>query len=121
MSLSDYVIIADIVVYGALVLGMVLAVRRIRRAQINPTDAFSSLDLALNKRFPEIAPGFTFREGVGRARILGLEVNWESVDRALTQYEAYRYGEGPIPTDGSAEVARLAGILMKGGRFGFGT
>ncbi len=80
-------------------------------------EAFRLLETALREKFPEMPVGFTWREAMGRMKVMNPEIDWKSLENVLKGYEAYRYGGfEPLTTD-PGEVLRLASVLGKGARF----
>jgi len=82
----------------------------------NPPDAaaaFHLLEDALGRSFPDLPYGFTLREGLTRARLAGLRLGWEDIDRRVTEYETFRYGGGPLPALPQPEVMRLVRVLRR--------
>ncbi|MGD0638701.1 MAG: hypothetical protein ABSA72_11755 [Nitrososphaerales archaeon] len=82
----------------------------------NPHDAaaaFHLLEEALGRSFPDLPRGFTLREGLTRARLAGLGLGWEEIDRKVAEYETFRYGGGPIPSLPQPEVMRLVKVLRR--------
>ncbi|MDA4128606.1 MAG: hypothetical protein OK422_04030 [Thaumarchaeota archaeon] len=108
----------DIAIYVSLAFGIVRAVRMIQPQVRDTVTAFGFLEKALRKKFPDLPAGFTWREGVERARLLNLKVSWEEIQGALAQYERFRYGGGSKPEPAPAEVVKLARILSGGVRLG---
>ena len=107
-------VVIDLVLYAALVAGLMAA----RKVPVNKSltlpAAFGVLEGAITQTFPEMGSGFTWREGLARARKLRLDVNWGRVDEELHSYEAFRYGGSEQPGAGGYEVTRLAALLRRG-------
>ena len=83
--------------------------RRRRVSALNLADAFNGLELALKEAVPDLPPGFTWEEAVARLKVSGLQT--KGIDEALKSYEAYRYGELPLPDLDFREVVRVANML----------
>ncbi len=82
----------------------------------NPRDAAAAFHLlvdALARSFPDLPFGFTLREGLTRARLAGLRLRWEDIDRTVVEYETFRYGGGPIPALPQPEVMSLVKVLRR--------
>ncbi len=75
--------------------------------------AFTLLGSSLRRAFPDLPQGFTLREGLSRARLVGLDMRWDEIDRTLADYEAYRYGGGPAPNLPQSELMRLVKVLWR--------
>ena len=108
----------DVALYG-LLLGGVFIARRVRVSKaLTLGAAFGFLEGSLVQSFPDLPSGFTWKEGLSRARKLRLDVNWGKVDDELHRYEAFRYGGSEQPGPAGYEVTRLAALLRRG-RLGF--
>jgi hypothetical protein len=108
----------DVVVYGSLLAGVLVARRVPLKKTLTLGAAFGALEGVLAQSFPELPSGFTWKEGLAQARKLRLDVNWGRVDDELQRYEAFRYGGSEQPGAGGYEVARLTTLLRRG-RLGF--
>lgn len=85
-----------------------------RRRRLRPRtlpEAFLGLGESLKFAFPDLPVGFTWREGLARARNSAAGVKWQSVERALDAYEGYRYGRKAAESQDYSEVAKLANVL----------
>lgn len=76
-------------------------------------EAFREIELALEKRFPDLPEGFTLKEGLSRARTTEPGLRWDDIDAALGAYEAHRYGDLPVSQAPQPELKRL--IIELGG------
>jgi hypothetical protein len=78
-------------------------------------DAFRLLEEALTEAFPDLPPGFTWREALARVRAskIGGDLG---IEKALAAYEAYRYGGIRLQDTTSAEVVMLSDKLSGGSR-----
>lgn len=94
--------------YGSLAIG---ALQYRRQLPVLPKDGpglFAFLDALLARVFPDLPPGFTWREGFQRLRSLDLDVDWAEIERTLSEYEAYRYGGAPRVSSGSwSELVKM--------------
>lgn len=107
-------IAVDVVIFGLLAAGIVMA-RKVNLGKVESLGAaFGQLEGSLVQSFPDLSNGFTWREGVARARRLNLKVDWGRVGVELDRYESFRYGSGEQPGAGSYEVMRLAALLRRG-------
>jgi hypothetical protein len=107
----------DVAIYVAALAGYV-RMRQVAFRPPNPEKAFSLLEKALQKAFPDLPEGFTWREAMKKVETISLDVDLVEVGRALRQYEAWRYGESVKPEEINAQVVRLARLLsQKGGRW----
>lgn len=110
-----YLLIAlNILVYIVLAIGIV----RNRRGRLpeNPTveDAFKYLELSLTRAFPDLPPGFTWKEVISKLKMLNLELDWVEIENTFKKYEDYRYG-GIQYKDANVEaIMRLASRLPRG-------
>ncbi len=108
----------DAAAYVALAVGILSARRVPARRELSLAAAFGVLEGSLVQSFPDLSSGFTWREGLARARKLRLDVNWGRVEDELNRYEGFRYGGSDQPGPGAYEVTRLAALLRRG-RLGF--
>ena len=104
----------NVVVYAALVGGLLAARKVPVNKALTLAAAFGALEGSISQTFPELGSGFTWEEGLARARKLRLDVNWGRVDEELGRYEAFRYGGSEQPGAGGYEVTRLAALLRRG-------
>lgn len=88
-----------------------------RRVSIPKTSevitAFSILEDALIRSFPDLPKGFTWEEGIVRAKNLNLKVKWPEIDELLMKYESYRYGTNENTNANAHEVLKLAYSLPR--------
>lgn len=105
----DAILIAlNVAVYASIALGVVQSRRRRSTTRLADTKtAFSQLESALTKRFPDLPEGFTMREGLSRARSLDPGLGWDQIEESLEGYEAYRYGGDAAPSGEQPELTRL--------------
>ncbi len=116
MNDGNQAILALLVLNLAVYLLIPLQIFR-RRGRLGPDassleDSFTSLLVPLRGAIPDLSPGFTWREALRRARTLGLEVNWSSVDAALDGYERRRYGLDVKAQADFSEVLKLRRLLL---------
>jgi hypothetical protein len=104
----------DVAIYAAALAGYV-RMRQVAFRPPNPEKAFSLLEKSLEKAFPGLPEGFTWREAMKKVETLDLDIDLAEVGKALRQYEAWRYGESVKPEEVNAEVVRLAKRLSQGG------
>jgi len=101
----------------AVYISLGMALLQLSRQRIpSPPDArgaFMLLGSGLRRAFPDLPQGFTLREGLYRARLAGLDVRWDEIDRTLADYEAHRYGGGPAPGLPQSELMRLVKVLWR--------
>ncbi len=103
-------IVLNALVYAGLAYQLLSRRKRQVRA-VTITDAFRDLGAALLASVPGMPKGFTLREGVEKAKSLGIDADWTRVGDALKAYESLRYGgEQSQPADFS-EVVSLAESL----------
>lgn len=99
-------------VYALLVFGYVRPkLVRLPKAQVSV--AFAILEDALTRSFPDMPAGFTWAEGIARAKTLKLRIEWGAVDGMLKKYEAYRYGVTADQSGDPREVLKLAYSLPR--------
>jgi hypothetical protein len=106
----------NIVLYGLLLFGYV----RRRTVPIpelkTANEAFAFLENSFKLSFPGIPDGFTWPELISKAKdtALASPVNWQKVQTAVSDYEAYRYGQKsePLGSD-SDEILKLGALLRK--------
>ncbi|MDA4126796.1 MAG: hypothetical protein OK452_06310 [Thaumarchaeota archaeon] len=100
-------------VFSSLAIG--LAIRLLRRtSDLQAGTVYTKLGATLTKRFADLPPGFTIREGVARARLSARGIDWVSLQGELDIYEAFRFGDGPRSTGDNDETLKL--IRALGGR-----
>jgi hypothetical protein len=107
-------LVTNIVIYLIFVLGL-------RRATSNPLlkvssldQAFEALEKSLKGAFPDLPCGFTWGEGIERAKKLTIRIDWTELEKELRTYEAYRYGKwelSPSSLTRFREVVKLAALL----------
>jgi hypothetical protein len=110
-----YLLIAlNILVYVVLAIGIV----RNRRDRLpkNPTveDAFKYLELSLGRAFPDLPPGFTWKEAISKLKMLNLELDWVEIENTFKKYEDYRYGGIQYKDANVVAIMRLASRLPRG-------
>lgn len=71
---------------------------------------FGLLESSLERKFPDLPPGFTWREGLAMAQRLRLDLDWSAIDAAAERYEAFRYGGAP-PEPPQPELVKLVRSL----------
>jgi hypothetical protein len=87
----------NIVVYIALIVGLIQW-RKQRLPQFTgPTAPFQLLEAYVKRIFPDMKDGFTWREAIFRIENLGIDLDWDKIQRDVGVYEAYRYGGRPLP------------------------
>ncbi|MDA4120342.1 MAG: hypothetical protein OK404_02510 [Thaumarchaeota archaeon] len=99
-------------IYGGLAYQLLYRRRRPVKAQ-TVTDAFAALGAALKASIPGLPSGFTWREGVQRAKSAGVHADWQRVWAALGAYEGFRYGEVRNEELDYAEILHLAEALQE--------
>jgi hypothetical protein len=109
-------VVLNVVAYGSLATGVMQARRQRNSGEADAAGAFPLLAVSLREAFPELTLGFTWREGISLAKGLGLNLRWDEIDRALEEWEAYRYGGRPAPEGPQPEVVRLAEALRRNRR-----
>ena len=118
--LSDFqfiiygLIAANAVIYASLAFGYFRPKFFFRIPKVSEmTVAFGILEEALTKSFPDLPSGFTWAEGIARAKRLKLSIEWREVDKMLGKYEAYRYGKEGLVSGDTREVLKLAYSLPR--------
>jgi hypothetical protein len=106
-------VVLNVAAYGSLATGVLQARRQRNSGETDAAGAFPLLAVSLRKAFPELPTGFTWREGISVAKGLGLNLRWDEIDRALEEYEAFRYGGRPAPQQLQPEVMRLVEMLRR--------
>jgi hypothetical protein len=103
-----------VAVYVVLVFGIL----RNRRGSLpnNPTveDAFRYLELSLNRAFPDLPPGFTWKEVINKLKSLNLELDWFEIESTFKKYEDFRYGGIQYKNANVEAILRLASNLPRG-------
>jgi len=103
----ELLLFANVLVYSSIIVGLVQWRRRPVSGPVDLNAMFRQLEPALERRFPDLPEGYTIREGLSRARSLGLDLRWEKIENALEGYEAYRYGDGSLPSSAQPELEKL--------------
>ena len=105
---------SNFVVYILLAIGLI----RGRRGRLpkNPTveDAFKVLELSLLRTFPDLPPGFTWKEIMHKVKSLDLNLDWYEIENTFKKYEDYRYGGIQYKNANVDAILRLASELHKG-------
>lgn len=104
----------NLVVFSTLAVGLVVRQRRRIRLRGGVDVVYWRLNATLTKRFPDLPPGFTLREGLARARASARDIDWATFEKELSSYEAFRFGGGLQPAMPGHETLRL--IKTLGGR-----
>jgi hypothetical protein len=99
-------------IYALLIAGVALLARRSALSN-DPSQAFLTLAKSIENAFRDVPAGYTMREGIERARELGVKVDWTKVGLALERYESWRYGMAQKPSGGNSEVIRLAKAITR--------
>lgn len=99
------------IVYSILAIGLAVRVRRKSRGPEEAGAIYRRLAFVLTKRFPELPPGFTLREGLERARPASPGIDWALLRRELGSYEAFRFGDGTEATIPNGETLKLLRVL----------
>ena len=107
----DLLLALNAAVYLSLVAGLIARRRPPTPASEDIRSAFVLLDGALRKAFPDLPEGFTWREGMTKAKKKGLQLDWKELDKTLRSYEAYRYGGADEPKSSQSELLRLVRAL----------
>ncbi len=107
----DPLIELNVVVYASLLLGAFLTLRVRTPKNLDTETAFRLLERGMRRTFPDLTDGFTWREGIAKARALGLKLGWEGIERSLEGHEAHRYGGEPEPQSPDPELVRLVVAL----------
>jgi hypothetical protein len=100
----------NVIVYAGLAYQLLWKQKKKARA-LTMADAFKELGAALLAAVPGLPKGFTLREGVEKAKSLGIVADWGKVGGALRAYESMRYGSEPDPAADFSEVISLAESL----------
>ena len=118
MALLDFAWYAllpvNALVYAGLAFQLLSKPKRRARA-LNMADAFKELGAALETSVPGLPKGFTWREGVERAKTSGFDADWTKLGDALSAYESIRYGGGRNQSGDFSEVIALAESLEESG------
>ena len=97
--------------------GGFLALRAVSTPRVsNVADAFKLLDLALRERFPDLPSGFTWKEGISKAKERYPTFDWSAIEESLSEYKAYRYGGSALAARDPRDVLRVATALGKGAK-----
>jgi hypothetical protein len=105
----------NVAVYLSLAAAVVQWSRQRTPRPADAPGAFRLLELGLKRAFPDLPQGFTLREGLSRARLAGLDMSWEDIDRTVADYEAYRFGAEGAPSLPQPELMRLVRALWRRG------
>jgi hypothetical protein len=113
----QYLLLTNLLLYIALIAGYLRFKRLAASKPCSLPEAFHLLELSLWKTYPDFPEGLTLREALSKVRNLSFEVDWQEMDRLLTQYESYRYGGVVAPTPKLDEIIRLMNVLNRGDKF----
>jgi hypothetical protein len=100
-------------VFSTLAIGLAIRLRR-KPNDLQMGTIYTKLGITLTKRFADLPPGFTLREGLARARLSAHGIDWVSLQGEFDSYEAFRFGAGPQPSGHDSETLKL--IRALGGR-----
>lgn len=104
----------DVGVLAAGAAGLVaLAALKPRRVD-NLPEAFKILERTISVSLPWIPAGRTWGETFAQLKEARVKADWAKIDAALHEYESYRYGGRPAPTEGRDDVVGLAHTIQKG-------
>ncbi len=106
-------VVLNVAAYGSLAAGLMQTRRQRSSRGVDVSGAFPLLALTLRKAVPELPAGFTWRQGISAAKGLELNLRWDEIDKAVGEYEAYRYGGRPAPEASQPEVMRLVEALRR--------
>jgi hypothetical protein len=109
----DYEIALNTFAYASLAIGLIQWRRQALPLPADSVTAFGLLETNLRRAFPDINEGFTWREAISRARNLKADIEWDKIEQDLKVYEAYRYGDGPVPPSPGNEFLRLLKTLRR--------
>jgi hypothetical protein len=101
------------VVFSTLAIGLAIWLRR-KPNDLQLGTLYTKLGATLTKRFADLPPGFTLREGIARARLSARGIDWITLQGELDSYESFRFGAGPQPKGHNSETLKL--IRALGGR-----
>jgi hypothetical protein len=108
----DYEILLNVIAYIALAAGLLTWRRqRILPKPSNTEEAFGMLEKSLRHAFPDLRDGFTWREELSRAKRLKPDLGWDSIEKDVSAYEMYRYGQNPPPKEVGVEFLKLVRFL----------
>ncbi len=99
------------IVFSALALGLAIRVRRKSRGPEELGAIYRRLGFRLTKKFPDLPPGFTLREGLERARPTSPGIDWALLENELGSYEAFRFGGSGEPKSPHGETLKLLRVL----------
>jgi hypothetical protein len=100
-------------VFSSLAIGLAIRLRR-KPNDLQIGTIYTKLGATLSKRFADLPPGFTLREGIARARMSARGIDWITIQGELDSYESFRFGAGPHPNGHNSETLKL--IRTLGGR-----
>jgi hypothetical protein len=106
-------VVLNVAAYGSLAAGLMQTRRQRSSGEAEISGAFPLLARSLRKALPELPAGFTWRQGISAAKGLELKLRWDEIDKAVAEYEAYRYGGRPAPEPSQPEVMRLVEALKR--------
>lgn len=109
----DYEVALNAFAYTSLAIGLVQWRRQRVPLPADSVAAFRLLEANLKRAFPDISEGFTWREAISRARNVEGDIEWDKIEKDVKVYEAYRYGDGPIPPTPGNEFLRLLKTLRR--------
>ena len=107
-------LVLNAIVFSSLALGVAVRMRRKSRGPEEVGAVYRRLGFTLTKKFPDLPPGFTLREGLERARPTSPGIDWALLENELGSYEVFRYGGGSEPTSPNGETLKLLRVLGGG-------
>lgn len=111
---------ADVAVFAAAGFGYLLLRGLKPPAAPDVPSAFGVLEASVWKYAPGIPVGYTWREAFDWLKERGVSADWAKMKYRLADYEAYRYGGKPLPTEGKEDVLKLS-VKVRRNLIGKGT
>lgn len=105
--------VADAALVAAAALGYFLSSRIRPPSTPDLPSAFLMLEHSIEKYPAGVPTGYTWGEAFAQLKRSGVKADWESVERRLAEYEAFRFGGREAPKEGQKEIVSLAMKLRR--------
>jgi len=75
--------------------------------------AFELLDKSLNEYLNDLPKGYTWEEVLAMLKKIGINADWEEIELAVKNYEAFRFGGAELDDSYAEPILELARSLPR--------